>query len=283
MVRYAVIPVAGLGKRMLPITLSIPKEMLPIFSQSDKGLSVKPILQVILEQMVKCGIRKVCFIVNESKTSILDYFKIDRLSKNAVLNTSERLDFDYWDVKDLQHVLSSLDITFKTQVQPRGFGDAVLCSRNYVDEYPFLVHAGDELILSNDIIRRLEDAQSAHSAEAAFLVRRANNPEAYGVVEGTLIDEETLLVNRIQEKPKNPTSSMVVVAIYLFNQSIFHALERFNNESNLELTTAISHLIKEGHRIIGVRMDDSLMRVESGNAIGYFESLQRLLSDIGSE
>ncbi|MFW9804868.1 MAG: sugar phosphate nucleotidyltransferase, partial [Candidatus Thorarchaeota archaeon] len=148
MVKCAVIPVAGLGKRMLPITLSIPKEMLPIFSQNEKGLSVKPILQIILEQLVICGIQRVCLVVNEAKHPIFDYFEIDRLSNNAILKTLEISNSDYWDVKDLTRMLSKINIKFKTQVQPRGFGDAVLCSRDYVEEYPFVVHAGDELILS---------------------------------------------------------------------------------------------------------------------------------------
>jgi UTP--glucose-1-phosphate uridylyltransferase len=283
LVKCAVIPVAGLGKRMLPITLGIPKEMLPIFSQNDRGLSVKPILQMILEQLVICGIQKVCFIVNESKYPISDYFGIDRLNNNAILNTLEKSDSDYWDVKDLRRMLSKIDIEFKTQVQPRGFGDAVLCSKDQVEEYPFLVHAGDEVILSNDVIRKLEDAQRIHSAEAAFLIRKATNPKAFGVVDGTPIDEETLLVDKIKEKPKNPMSNMVVIAVYLFNQSIFHALEKHINETNLELTTAINHLINEGHRIVGVRIDDSLIRVDTGDSSEYFKSLQRLLSTIGSD
>jgi UTP--glucose-1-phosphate uridylyltransferase len=283
MVKYAVIPVAGLGKRMLPITLSIPKEMLPVFTQNDKGLSVKPILQMILEQLVMCGIQKVCLVVNESKNSIVDYFGIDRLSNNAILDTIKESDLDYWKVRNLRQTLSKIDITFKTQIQPRGFGDAVLCSRDQVDEYPFLVHAGDELILSNNLISKLEEAKSNNAAEAAFLIRQVPNPKAYGVVEGISIDEGTLLVNDIKEKPKDPSSNIVVVAVYLFNQSIFHALERFSNEPNLELTTAINYLINEGHRIVGVRINDSHIRIETGDLSGYFGSLQRLLSAIGSE
>jgi UTP--glucose-1-phosphate uridylyltransferase len=283
MVKYAVIPVAGLGTRMLPITLCIPKEMLPVFSQNDKGLSVKPILHLILEQLINCGIQKACFVVNESKYPILDYFDIERFSDNEILNGLELSGTNHWDLKDLRNMLSKIEINFMSQVQPHGFGDAVLCAKALVEEYPFLVHAGDELILSNDILFKLEATHQNQSAEASFLVRQAPNPEVFGVVDGTPLDEETILVSEIVEKPKNPSSNLVVVAVYLFNQSIFSALERHSNETNLELTTAINHLINEGHRIVGVKVDESLLRVDTGDSSEYFRSLQRLLSTIGSE
>lgn len=77
MIKCAVIPVAGLGNRMLPLSKCMSKEMLPIFSRSYTGMVLKPFLQIILEQMIAYGIHNVCMIVNESKTSILDYFRVD--------------------------------------------------------------------------------------------------------------------------------------------------------------------------------------------------------------
>lgn len=277
MIRCAVIPVAGLGKRMLPFTKCIPKEMFPFFSDSDAGLVMKPFLQLILEQMVAFGIYDVCLIVSKTKTLIQDYFNPDNFVNDCSPGYEYPSELDNTEVMNLKSLLSKIKISYGYQDGPRGFGDAVLCSMNYVSEFPFLVQAGDELVLSPTPLLKLENTLSKYSAEAGFLLRQASNPSEYGVVEGSSIDENTILVDQIAEKPMHPKSNTVVIAFYLFKKSIFRALECCSNGPILELTSAINYLIDEGHKVVGVKMNDPNIRAETGSVEAYYQSLRRLL------
>src|SRR5688572_24483656 len=113
-VRKAVLPVAGLGTRFLPVTKGIPKEMLPLVDI--------PVVQVIVEECVKSGIEDIIFVTSRGKEPILDYFDratdlevlLERKGKHAELETVRR-------VSELARVIAV------RQPEARGLGDAVLC------------------------------------------------------------------------------------------------------------------------------------------------------------
>jgi UTP--glucose-1-phosphate uridylyltransferase len=126
----AVIPAAGLGTRMLPITKSIPKEMLPA--------GRKPLLQLVVEEAVSSGLSRICVVVRRGKEVIRDYFSAGpRRAEN-------------WDahLEELEQLLARCELTFVEQRSPRGLGDALLEARDFVGADSFVMMIPDQLMLS---------------------------------------------------------------------------------------------------------------------------------------
>ena len=139
-----VITAAGKGTRLLPFTKEMPKEMMPIFSNTGKKKIVLPLLQYVYEQLYSMNFRDYCFVVGREKRSIEDHF--------APHETYLReLEGDY--KKTMKQFYKKLDkshLVWINQNKPLGFGDAVKRSEKYVGKEDFIVHAGDVTILSKN-------------------------------------------------------------------------------------------------------------------------------------
>lgn len=125
-VEKAVIPAAGLGSRMLPITRSIPKEMLPA--------GRKPMIQHIVEEAVASGLKQICIVIRQGKEVIRDYFSLSHPHKQ------DR------NLEELERLIAGCEITFVYQEQPRGLGDALLQAKGFVGDQSFVMMIPDQLI-----------------------------------------------------------------------------------------------------------------------------------------
>ena len=156
MIRKVVIPAAGLGTRLFPATKEQPKEMLPIFSTTANGdVSVKPVVQMVFEQLYDAGLREFCYVVGRGKRGIEDHFTPDsnciRLLEGMGKNGQAT------DLEDFYEKLRTSTIMWVNQPEPKGFGNAVLMAQPFVQNERCLVHAGDSCIISKDMdyIKRL--------------------------------------------------------------------------------------------------------------------------------
>ena len=252
-----VIPVGGLGTRLLPSTKEQPKEMLPVFSCSaNSGVCLKPILQVVYERLYDAGFREFCFIVGRGKRCIEDHFTLDQdfidlLRKRNKTQTEKELDLFY-------DKLRKSSIHFVNQPEPRGLGNAVSMARLFTNKAPFLVHAGDDLIISkhNEHLRRLQYVFSTHDAEAVLCLERMKDPGNYGVIVGDEITEGVHRVRRVVEKPHHSPSNLAIVAIYIFKPAIYNAIEKTDPDSveEVQLTDAIQCLIEDELSVFGVEL-----------------------------
>ena len=272
-----VIPAAGYGTRLMPATKETPKEMLPVFTRdTDNRLLVKPLLQSIYEQLYDVGIREYCFIVGKGKGSITDHFTKDGIFlKNLNDNGKHEL------VEVLTEFYTKLDessLVFVSQPDPRGFGDAVLKARPYINE-PFLVQAGDTLILSydNNHLKRLIDVHEKYQSKATILVKKIEDPRAFGVVMGKEIEPGVLEVTKVEEKPEHPQSTLAITAVYLFSPSLFLALQASSEgiDGEIQLTDGIQHMINSGQKVMAVELNDNEMWLDIGNPEAYWYALNR--------
>ena len=166
-----VLTVAGLGTRLLPLTKELPKEMLPIYVKSmNRHLILKPILQVIFESLFDYKIRDFCFIVGRTKRAVEDHFTPDfdlvkHLKKEKKGKLARGLD-------DFFKKLDNSNIIFAIQPKPIGFGDAIERGKKFVGDDYFLLHAGDDIVISkdNDHLKRLETNFKKYNAEIACLI-----------------------------------------------------------------------------------------------------------------
>jgi len=268
----AVVPVAGLGTRLLTATKVQPKEMLPVFAVEEGELCIKPLVQLVFEQLFDFGIREFCFVVGRGKRTIEDHFTPDedymrRLSSPKAAMASA-----------LRRFYSRIDrasIMWVNQPVPKGFGHAVLQAKVFAGEDPFLVHAGDAYIYCRQFghLRRLTAAFES-GAECAFALRRVPDPRHYGVATGK-VSKGLVAVDDIVEKPAKPKSNLAVTPVYLFRNSIFDAIEEaglgLGNE--LQLTDGIHKLLSKGKKIVGVELRPDESWIDIGNPASYWEAL----------
>ena len=268
-IKKSVITAAGSGTRLLPFTKETPKEMLPYCVKSIHNKPIlKPILHVIYESIFDFGIKEFCFVVGRSKRSIEDYFLADYI-KNDTFSKNK-------DLKLFFQKVGKSNLTYVQQPYPKGFGDAVLKSKMFVSNSSFLLHAGDDLIISkeNNHLKRLESAFVENDADVAFLVDRVKDPRPYGVIEGTKMKNSVINVENLEEKPRKPKSNIAVIATYLFKSSIFRALEKTKPDKNgeIQLADAVQYMIKKG-KVIGIPLKIGERRVDVGTPESYVKSL----------
>ena len=139
MIKQAIIPLAGLGTRLLPLTSVLPKELLPI--------NGKPGLEYILDECVEAGIKEIIFIISKNKLQIKKYFYNDIFYKKLLKkrHNDNRLKSEYQKIKKFKSM-----IKFVYQNSPRGTGDAVLKCKNLIKSKYFLMLMPDDLILKNN-------------------------------------------------------------------------------------------------------------------------------------
>ncbi len=277
MVQKVIIPAAGLGTRLLPATKVQPKEMLPIFSQASDGCAcVKPMVQVVFEQIYKAGLREFCFIVGRGKRAIEDHFTPDMNSIKALEGTGKNGQAN--DLENFYEKLNNSTIMWVNQPEPKGFGNAVLMAQPFVQNEPCLVHAGDGCIISKDMdyVKKLLDAFKRFKADAAFIVLEIDDPKQYGIVEGVEIEEGILKVTSVTEKPAKPKTNYAIMAMYVFHPIIFKALESTKPGKNgeIQLTDAIQKLIDWDQRVYAVKLDKSYERVDIGTPEIYKSALE---------
>ena len=139
MIKQAIVPLAGLGSRLLPLTSVLPKELLPI--------NGKPGLEYILEEGINAGIKEFIFIISNKKKEIKKYFYSDSFYKKIIKKKSKdkRLKLEYSKIKKYKKI-----IKFVYQNEPRGTGDAILKCKNYIKSKYFLMYLPDDLIIKNN-------------------------------------------------------------------------------------------------------------------------------------
>lgn len=279
MIKKVVIPVAGLGTRLLPATKEQPKEMLPIFSRSSHGgICLKPLLQIIFEKLHSVGFREFCFIVGRGKRSIEDHFTLDSnfldlLKKRNKLDVLEELSLFYDRVR-------SSTIHFVNQPEPRGFGDAVSHARLFTNNEPFVVHAGDDLILSknNNHLKKLAHVFAEYKTDAVLCLERMEDPTKYGVVIANEVEERVHHIQKVMEKPFCPPSNLAIVAIYIFRPAIYDAISKTtpDEDGEVQLTDAIQNLIEGNFSVYGVELDQDERRLDVGTPESYWQTLNIL-------
>lgn len=271
------IPAAGVGTRLLPATKEQPKEMLPIFTRGPDGrVYVKPLLQLVFEQLCDAGIREFCFITGKTKRAIEDHFTSDNdfiamLRGRRKSNLADILDGFY-------KRLSRASVVWINQPEPKGFGHSVHCAKPFVGEDEFLVHAGDTYIISNanDHLKRLAEIHRSHDADATLIVQHVRDPRMYGIIRGEKIGDGVYEVREAIEKPEVPPTKLAIMPVYLFRPIIFEALEGISpgKGGEIQLTDGIQRLIELNFRVNAIELRRDEIRLDIGTPETYWEAVQ---------
>ena len=273
-IEKVVIPVAGLGTRLLPATKSQPKEMLPV--------GRKPVVQYVVEEMIEQGLRKFLFITGRNKRSIEDHFDRDmelmeRLTESGNVELLEELDYEAEGV-DFFYTRQSIHPGWKV---PAGLGDAVAASQDFVGQEAFVVALGDSIIKSGEhsgLVQRLIASHLRHGSCCTIAVCPvpADEVQRYGIVKPKGRMGSDFEIEDIIEKPPEDEapSRFAVAARYVFNPEIFTAIEHTapGAGGELQLTDAIRILLKMGHKVRCVKLKNDETRYDIGNPESYFRA-----------
>ena len=262
-VTKAVIPAAGLGTRFLPVTKSMPKEMLPIID--------KPAIHYVVEEAADSGIDDILIITGRGKRAIEDYFDdapelrmhLERLGKCQQL-------------EDLMDIARFSGIHFVRQREPKGLGDAVLCAEKHCGDDPFAVLLGDDIMKdTTPCTKQLIDIfDRTGSSVIAIQDVPVGDLSKYGIVRGEKCGDNLLLLEDIIEKPRPEAapSHFGSIGRYVFTPTIFSGLKQTTRGSGgeIQLTDAIRYLIRKedvyAYCFPGKRFD-------TGDKLGYIETI----------
>ncbi len=268
----AVILSAGLGTRLIPYSKEMPKEMLPIYTVSDSILVLKPILQIIFEQLYEAGIRDFCFIVGRGKRHIEDHFTPDWDFIEEIRNKGKEEQAKI--LTDFYNKIENSLIVWINQPTPKGTGDAILRAKRFVEKDVFFSVAGDNIYLGKNIF--IELAKNFSKYHEMFLtVKKVENASRYGVIEiNETIEENIVSVKKITEKPKTPPSNLVNTSIYIMFPEIFSLIEKSkpSPRGEIEITDAIQMFINNKRKVYAYIAKNTYW-IDVGNPYTYLEAI----------
>lgn len=213
-VRVAVIPAAGLGTRFLPVSKTVPKEMLPLVDV--------PIIDLVITEAVAAGCERIVVVSAPGKAPLDAYFK-----PNPALEERLRVEKRDADLALARRGQTMAEVTVIHQEQPLGNGHAVLCAREAVGDAPFLMIWGDDIVLARvPVAAQLLAARDSAGGGSVAAVMRVPKDQVrrYGVIEGDQVGERTWRVKRIVEKPDDPATELGAVHAYVLEPEIFDVL-----------------------------------------------------------
>ena len=263
-VRKAVFPVAGLGTRFLPVTKSVPKEMLPIVD--------KPIIQYAVEEAINAGVHEIILVTHPDKKAIESFFLPDSFLENS-LEEKKKLH-----LLDTLNTLLDTGLEIRTVIQhePLGLGHAVLCAKDLVGDEPFAVILPDDLISTDDqgcLQQMIAVYDRFHCGIIAVENVPVTDTASYGIVETSQIEPGISKISSIVEKPspEDAPSTLAVVGRYLLPPAIFHCLEQttVGAGGEIQLTDAIAVLLEQ-EQVLGYEFTGR--RYDCGTKLGYLKA-----------
>jgi len=267
----AVIPVGGLGTRLLPATKVLPKELLPV--------GRRPIVQYVVEEMRAAGLENICFVSGRKKALIQEHFDHD---PELVRHLQDRRRDDL--LGELAYLESGLHLQFVRQSGPQGLADALGLVEDFAGTQPFVMALGDSIICETEIgalLRRMIRAHTENDADVTIACEAVppNRPRGnLRVIPANSAEagDEVFDVGELTEGPQSGHRSgdLTIAARYVFGPAIFGAIHdtRAGHAGEVQLTDVIRTLLRKGSRIQAVRLGPGQTRHDIGSFGGYFRA-----------
>ena len=264
MIRQAIIPLAGLGTRLLPLTSVFPKELLPI--------NGKPGIEYILEECRAAGIKEVIFIISKRKEMIKNYFNKDNFYKTIIKKKKDkRIKHEYKKLIRYKKM-----IKFVYQNKPLGTGDAVLKTKKFIKNKYFLMLLPDDLIIKNNCSKQMISIHNKKkcSVMASMQVSK-KTVRRWGIYSiNKKIDKNNFYIKDVIEKPNinQAPSNFAIIGRYILPKKIFSKLknQKKGKGGEIHITDAIKKLVSDGEKIIGHNFKGKYL--DCGTMHGYINS-----------
>ncbi|WP_290703283.1 UTP--glucose-1-phosphate uridylyltransferase GalU [Amphritea sp.] len=268
-VKKAVIPVAGLGTRVLPASKAIPKEMMPVVD--------KPVIQHVIEEAIQAGIKEIILVTRSGKSAIEDHFdshfelehQLDLKNKTTILDSVSNI------------IPSDVTILSVRQSEAKGLGHAVHCAARIVNNEPFVVILPDVLVnnyqqAENDLQKMVQAFDEHNAAQIMVESVPQDQVHLYGVTDCKGVKPEagdSTPICAMVEKPKaeDAPSDLAVVGRYVLPARIMELLANTKPGAGgeIQLTDALDELLKE-HKVEAYRMTGKTF--DCGNKLGFLQA-----------
>jgi len=245
MVSKCVFPVAGLGTRFMPVTATVPKELLPV--------SFSPLITYGLLEAYEANIKEFAFVVSKKKKAIRDFFdnEISFLS-----NDSKQLKHIEWH----NQLIKNCEFEYIEQKQMLGLGHAISTAESFINGQKFAVILPDDLCYSQNqvLIDKMIKVSNQYPDSCIVALEEVAIEEVskYGIVSGYYAkDDEIFCINDMVEKPNidKAPSNLAIIGRYVLTPNIFSVLSKTlpDSKGEIQITDALKVLAKSGN-VIGV-------------------------------
>ena len=269
-VKKAIFPVGGLGTRFLPVTKSMPKEMLPVVD--------KPLIQYAVEEAAEAGIEEFIFVTGRGKSAIEDHFD-HSMELEQTLESRDKQDA----LKLVQSMMREPgSVAYIRQQEPKGLGHAVWCARNLIGDEPVAILLADDLILpqkgqKNCLAEMVEAWEKTGGNMVASMTVAPEQTASYGIITpgkqmgemGGSLTEVKGLVEK--PKPEDAPSQLAVVGRYIIEPGVFAELDKQDAGTGGEIQITDSLARRIGH-VPFHGLNFSGTRYDCGSKIGFLEA-----------
>jgi UTP--glucose-1-phosphate uridylyltransferase len=228
-------------------------------------------IHYIVQEACEAGIEQVIFVTASGKFAVEDYF-----DRNQELEAFLERNNKHKELELIRKIGSMVDVTSVRQKEQLGLGHAVLCAKNMIGNEPFAVLLGDDIVVNQTpAIKQLMDVSLTHSGATVIGVMEVpkNETSKYGIVKGEVINDKTLRMTGMVEKPKpeDAPTNLATPGRYILTPEIFEILEKIPRGAGNEyqLTDAINVLCQT-RDVYAYRFEGD--RYDTGNVHGYLDA-----------
>lgn len=269
-VRKAIIPAAGFGTRMLPITKTVSKEMLPVVD--------KPVIQIVIEELVSAGVRDIIIVVQAHKTDIRRYFAKDNTGLVDHLKAAgQKKAALLQQVAAVEHLAK---ITFVEQTEGYGTGVPVLCAESFLCGEPFIYTFADDFFIgeTNSFAQMLEAYQAYNAPVWGGQKRTADEDyDRYGYLGGVQLEPGVWDVQSITEQPGKAKTPGDIASLGGFVVTpevldyVRKAKDLLEPGKELYFNSALALMIADGKRVVAREIDAEYF--DTGNKLEYMKTV----------
>ncbi len=256
-------PAAGYGTRFLPVTKSMPKEMLPLVD--------KPLIQYGVEEAMEAGIQGMAIVTGRGKRALEDHFDINYELEHQIAGTGkEEL------LSEIRNIIETCTFSYTRQVEMKGLGHAILTGETLIGEHPFAVILADDYCVAegDGVLTQMVKLYERYQC-SIVAIEEVPREETfkYGVIEGVMEEDRIWRVKSMVEKPEpaEAPSNLAIIGRYILTPDIFELIRTTPPGKNgeMQITDAIMRQAEQG-RVIGYQFRGR--RFDCGSVEGFMDA-----------
>lgn len=265
-IKKIIIPVAGLGTRFLPMSRAVPKEFFPLVD--------KPVIQYIIQEVKKSGIKEVFFVTSPGQKTILNYFqKSPELEKTLIKRKKDTI---LKELKDFEEIFEGITFSYVVQKKPLGDGHAILQAVKHANGEAVAVSFSDDVVDSDEpaISQLINIFKTCNAPVVALKQLPTEKVPAYGVVAVEKIANHLYKIKKIVEKPElgQAPSNLVIVGKYILTPEVFQYLKKAtpSKKGEIILAEVFDKMLSDGKIIYGCELKGEWL--ECGDKLKWLKS-----------
>jgi len=264
MIKHCLFPVAGFGTRFLPVTKTVPKELLPILD--------KPLIQYAIDEAYGSELSEMVLVINDYKFAIKKYFEPFPYLESMISSSSkiEKLDC-------IKNITENCNLNFVNQTEMLGLGHAILQGKDIIGNNSFAVILPDDLCHNEDqpVMSQMLEIFKKNKDKCIVAVEEVNikDVKKYGVINFKSSSSNVFHVHDMIEKPSSSEapSNLAIIGRYILTPDIFDILEQTkpDEDGEIQITNALRELAKIG-KVIAYKFKGT--RIDCGSVDGYIKA-----------